>query len=168
MHRGVPVVLPCHTPLTSWKASGSRRAVSVPEEGRRRDRSAAIVSSSTGIPGHRPSSTAPTAWPWLSPNKVRVMLDPKEFFTAIAGPFLRFPQGSSVGIQSCRSRPRRPLSRRRPRLFYHVGYRKAVHPPFGRYWVGRSYFSSTRAMRCRAFGEHIGSIPAATHSPWSH
>ena len=137
------------------KSSGSRRAVSVAG-----GRAAAATEAPRlflrppAFPGHRPSSTAPTATAVAFSKQSQSNAGlPKEFFTAIAGPFPRFPQGSSVGIQTL------PISSTQiaftpPSVgfFIMLDIGKQFIRRFGRYgWEDRTFPAPVR-MRCRAFG----------------
>src|SRR6266478_5873695 len=74
---GVPVVLPSNTPDKIRTVSGSRRwLVYCDVPGRRRSTSACKSASERGRPGGHPSTTQPSAGPWLSPKLVTVKTRP--------------------------------------------------------------------------------------------
>ena len=77
---GEPVVRPLKTPERILIRSSSFRGV-VTElcPGLRLSSSFWMSSSETGMPEGRPSSIAPTACPWLSPNVVTRISSPREF-----------------------------------------------------------------------------------------
>ena len=75
---GVPVVLPSNTPERMRTASASRRCVvNLDWPGRRASRKGWIEPSSSFSPGGHPSTTAPSAGPWLSPQVVKRNTRPK-------------------------------------------------------------------------------------------
>src|SRR5450755_1969533 len=75
---GVPVVLPSNTPDKMRTVSGSRRWLVYCEvPGRRRSTSACKSASLSSKPGGQPSTTQPSAGPWLSPKLVTVKTRPK-------------------------------------------------------------------------------------------
>src|SRR6056297_3968248 len=77
---GVPVVTPSNTPERICTWSGSRRGLTwrlLP--GRRRSRSRWMSASASAMPGGQPSTTQPSAGPWLSPNVVTVNSRPNVF-----------------------------------------------------------------------------------------
>ena len=66
-----PVRSSAKTPDRILTASGSRRCVVKRDwPGRRRSRSAWMSAASSGIIGGQPSTTQPSAGPWLSPKVV--------------------------------------------------------------------------------------------------
>ena len=77
---GVPVVVPSKTPESIFTASSSRRwVVNRDLPGLRRSRSRCMSPSDNGNPGGQPSTTQPSAGPWLSPKLVTVNNLPKVF-----------------------------------------------------------------------------------------
>src|SRR5580700_9920817 len=77
---GVPVVLPSNTPDKMRTVSGSWRwLVNCDVPGRRRSTSACKSASLNAKPGGQPSTTQPSAGPWLSPKLVTVKTLPKLF-----------------------------------------------------------------------------------------
>src|SRR5271155_2533014 len=76
---GVPVVRPSKTPERIRTVSGSRRCETKCElPGRRRSTSGCRSASLKGSPGGQPSTTQPSAAPWLSPKLVTVNKRPNE------------------------------------------------------------------------------------------
>src|SRR4030042_511899 len=79
MAMGAPVVRSSNTPERSSARSDSRRALVTPLcPGRRRSRSRWTSSTDSARPGGTPSTTTPTAAPWLSPKVETVRNSPKE------------------------------------------------------------------------------------------
>ncbi len=77
---GVPVVFPSKTPeRISTRSFSCRGETSGDVPGRRRSRNVWTSLSSSAMPGGQPSTTAPTAVPWLSPNVVIRKFVPKVF-----------------------------------------------------------------------------------------
>src|SRR5688572_11109895 len=75
---GVPVVLPSNVPERILTRSASRRwVVNLLVPGLRASRNGWIASSSSASPGGHPSTTAPSAGPWLSPQVVKRSTRPK-------------------------------------------------------------------------------------------
>src|SRR5271154_5168217 len=89
---GVPVVLPSNTPDKMRTVSGSCRWLVYWEvPGRRRSTSACKSASLKPKPGGHPSTTQPSAGPWLSPKLVTVKTLPK-VLPATRLPQVRCPQ----------------------------------------------------------------------------
>jgi hypothetical protein len=77
---GVPVVRPSKVPDRNRTVSGSRRCVVKRDwPGRRRSSQGWIMLSSSGRPGGQPSTSAPIAGPWLSPQVEKRSRRPKLF-----------------------------------------------------------------------------------------
>src|SRR5690606_39274984 len=76
----VPVVLPSNVPDRILTRSASRRCVvNLLVPGLRASRNGWIAASLIGSPGGHPSTTAPSAGPWLSPQVVKRKTRPKVF-----------------------------------------------------------------------------------------
>src|ERR1700730_16974057 len=102
--------------------SGSRRWLVYCEvPGRRRSTSACKSASARGKPGGHPSTTQPSAGPWLSPKLVTVNMRPNEFpatrwfsLSQIPGPQQKYPAAAHGNV---RPNERQPWKGAQQRVF---------------------------------------------------